>query len=285
MRMGIKKLFKNIFGGGKKKMAKKVKNKKLKAKSAGKKAKAKKIVKKTKKAVKKAAPKKKIVQKAVKKTAVKVVKAQKAVKVVAAKPVEVKPAVVVKKAPVKVKKGPHMAYIGIGSNVGDREEYIEQAIFLLTKTPGVKVIKKSTNYETDAEGPGDQPSYLNAAVQISTVLDPYKLLESLHETENALGREREVEWGPRTIDLDILMYDDLILSDDKLQVPHPLMHERLFVLKPLSEIAPNVMHPALERSIISLYEERKADVGDKYDDDLPGFKDIKKGVPDDYERW
>jgi 2-amino-4-hydroxy-6-hydroxymethyldihydropteridine diphosphokinase len=281
--MGIKKLFKNIFGRGKKKMAKKVKKAKSKKAKAVKKTKVKAAPK--KKAVKKAAPKKKIVKKAVKKAAVKVVKVQKAAKPVAAKPVEAKPAAVVKKAPIKVKKGPHMAYIGIGSNVGDREEYIEQAIFLLTKTPGVKVIKKSTNYETDAEGPGDQPSYLNAAVQISTVLDPYKLLDSLHETENALGREREVEWGPRTIDLDILLYDDLILSDDKLQVPHPLMHERLFVLKPLSEIAPNVIHPALERSILSLYEERKADVGDKYDDDLPGFKDIKKGVPDDYERW
>ncbi len=134
-------------------------------------------------------------------------------------------------------------------------------------------------------GNTDQPQFMNAAVEIKTTLDPYKLLSVLQETENALGRERDVDWGPRTIDLDILLYDDQIISDDKLQVPHPLLHERLFVLKPLSEIAPNAVHPVMEKKIIEIYEERKNDVGDKYDDDLPGFKDIKKGVADDYERW
>jgi len=190
-----------------------------------------------------------------------------------------------KAKPLKLKKGPHIAYLGLGSNVGDREEYIEQAIFLLSKTPNVKMIKKSTNYETDAEGPGDQQPFLNAAIEIQTSLDPYKLLSVMQETENALGREREVEWGPRTMDIDILLYDDQIISDDKLQIPHPLLHERLFVLKPLSEIAPNVLHPALEKKIVDIYEERKNDIGEKYDDELPGFKEIKKGTPDDYERW
>jgi 2-amino-4-hydroxy-6-hydroxymethyldihydropteridine diphosphokinase len=185
----------------------------------------------------------------------------------------------------KIRKGPHIAYLGLGSNVGDREEYIEQAIFLLTKTPGIKVIKKSSNYETEPEGNTDQPQFLNAAVEIQTNFDPYKLLSVVQETENALGREREVEWGPRTIDLDILLYDNQIISDDKLQIPHSLLHERLFVLKPLSEIAPNAIHPALEKRIIDIYEERKGEIGEKYDDELPGFKDIKKGVPDDYERW
>lgn len=185
----------------------------------------------------------------------------------------------------KVKKGPHAAYLGLGSNVGDREEYIEQAIFLLSKTPGIKIIKKSTNYETEAEGGGDQPQYLNAAVEIQTNFDPYKLLEVLQETESALGREREVEWGPRTIDLDILLYDDQIISDDKLQIPHPLLHERVFVLKPLSEIAAKAVHPVLEKKIEEIFEERKSDLGDKYDDELPGFKKIKDAAPDDYERW
>jgi 2-amino-4-hydroxy-6-hydroxymethyldihydropteridine diphosphokinase len=169
--------------------------------------------------------------------------------------------------------------------VGDREEYIEQAIFLLSKTPGIKMRKKSANYETEPEGNSDQPQFLNAAIEVQTMLDPYKLLSVLHETENALGRERDVEWGPRTIDLDILLYDNQIVSDDKLQIPHPLLHERLFVLKPLSEIAPKALHPALEKTIIDIYEERKNEIGDKYDDDLPGFKEIKKGAPDDYERW
>jgi dihydroneopterin aldolase/2-amino-4-hydroxy-6-hydroxymethyldihydropteridine diphosphokinase len=257
------KLTKKVFGGGKKSMKKaKVKRTKVK-KSKARKAKAvrplkKKVVKRPAagKHVKKAAPKLKIKVKASKKA-----------------------------KPLKLKKGPHIAYLGLGSNVGDREEYIEQAIFLLSKTPNVKMIKKSTNYETEAEGPGDQQSFLNAAIEIQTSLDPYKLLSVVQETENALGREREVEWGPRTMDIDILLYDDQIISDDKLQVPHPLLHERLFVLKPLSEIAPNVLHPALEKKIVDIYEERKNDIGEKYDDDLPGFKDIKKGTPDDYERW
>ncbi|MFH1710567.1 MAG: 2-amino-4-hydroxy-6-hydroxymethyldihydropteridine diphosphokinase [bacterium] len=213
-------------------------------------------------------------------------KPKKAVKRVIKKSVKKAAKKVTKKAINKVaKKGLHVAYLGLGSNVGDREEYIEQAIFLLSKTPGIKIIKKSTNYETEPEGNTDQPQFLNAAIEVQTAFDPEKLLSVLHETENALGREREVEWGPRTIDLDILLYDDLILSGDKLQIPHSLLHERLFVLKPLSEIAPNAIHPALEKTITEIYDERSSEIGEKYDDELPGFKDIKKGTPDDYERW
>jgi 2-amino-4-hydroxy-6-hydroxymethyldihydropteridine diphosphokinase len=256
--MAMKSLFKRltekVFSGGKKTMKKKKPAKKSKARKA-----AKKVV-------------KKVAKKAARKPAV---KKQKAVLTV----------VKTSKKALKLKKGPHIAFLGLGSNVGDREEYIEQAIFLLSKTPGVKVMKKSANCETEPEGNTDQPQFLNAVVQIQTTLDPYKLLSMVQETENALGRERDVEWGPRTIDLDILLYDDQIISDDKLQIPHPLLHERIFVLKPLSEIAPGAVHPALERKIIDLYEERKSDIGGKYDDELPGFKDIKKGVPDDYERW
>ncbi len=244
----------------KKKPAKKTRPAKRKAKQA-----------KPKKTAKKAA--KKIVKKPAKKSAVR------KVKVVSA------PVLKKSKKEAKIKKGPHIAYLGLGSNVGDRDEYIEQAIFLLSKTQGIKVTKKSANYETEPEGNTDQPKFLNLAVQIQTTLDPYKLLSVLHDTENALGRERDVEWGPRTIDLDLLLYDDLIISDDKLQIPHPLLHERLFVLKPLSEIAPNAVHPALEKTIAEIYEERKNDIGEKYDDELPGFKEIKKGTPDDYERW
>ncbi len=254
MKSLFKRLTEKVFSGGKKTMKKKKPAKRSKARKT-----AKKVV-------------KKVAKKAVKKPAVKKQKA-------------VLPAVKTSKKALKLKKGPHIAYLGLGSNVGDREEYIEQAIFLLSKTPGVKVMKKSANCETEPEGNTDQPQFLNAVVQIQTTLDPYKLLSMVQETENALGRERDVEWGPRTIDLDILLYDDQIISDDKLQIPHPLLHERIFVLKPLSEIAPGAVHPALERKIIDLYEERKSDIGGKYDDELPGFKDIKKGVPDDYERW
>lgn len=190
-----------------------------------------------------------------------------------------------KKAKKMKKGGLHIAYLGLGSNVGDREEYIEQAVFLLSKVKGIDVIRRSSNQETEAEGGADQPPYINAALQVKTSLPPHKLLEEIQTIETALGREREVEWGPRTIDIDILMYNDQIISDDKLQIPHPLLHERIFVLKPLKEIAPHAIHPVLEKSIEDLYEERKTEAGDKYDDELPGFKEIKRGGYDDFERW
>jgi 2-amino-4-hydroxy-6-hydroxymethyldihydropteridine diphosphokinase len=183
------------------------------------------------------------------------------------------------------RKGVATVYLGLGSNVGDREEYIEQAVFLLEKNPNIEVIKRSTIYETEPEGGGQQPPFFNGALEIKTKLTPHKLLDLLQEIEATLGREREIEWGPRTIDIDILLYADEIVSDDKLQIPHPLMHERLFVLKPLKEIAPNLIHPILEKSIEALFEERKAELGEKYDDELPGFKEIKGGAYDDYERW
>lgn len=206
----------------------------------------------------------------------------------ASKAAKVEPKVIhpktVKKA--DIKKGLRIAYLGLGSNVGDREEYIEQAVFLIGRLKGVEITKRSTNYETEAEGKVDQPPYVNAVVEIKTMLQPHKLLEDLQTIENALGREREIEWGPRTIDIDILLFGDLVISDETLSVPHPLMHERLFVLQPLKEIAPRAIHPILERTVSALYDERKSELGaDKYDDDLPGFKEIKKGGYDDYERW
>ncbi|MBI5701195.1 2-amino-4-hydroxy-6-hydroxymethyldihydropteridine diphosphokinase [Candidatus Saganbacteria bacterium] len=184
------------------------------------------------------------------------------------------------------KKGPRIAYLSLGSNVGDREEYIEQAVFLIGRLKGVEIMKRSGNYETEPEGNADQPKFINCVLEIKTTLAPHNLLEELQTIENALGREREIEWGPRTIDIDILIFGDFVISDDKLQIPHPLLHERLFVLQPLKEIAPRLIHPMLEKTIVALYDERKSELGaDKYDDELPGFKEIKKGGVDDYERW
>ncbi len=182
-------------------------------------------------------------------------------------------------------RGKATVYLSLGSNVGDREEYIEQAVFLLEKNPKLDVLKRSSNFETEAEGDRSQPLFINAAVMIKTKLPPYELLDICQEIEATLGREREIEWGPRTIDIDILIYEGEIMSDDKLQLPHPLMHERLFVLRPLREIAPNLMHPVLEKSIDSLCDEKKAELGEKYDDELPGFKEIKGASSDDYEKW
>jgi len=183
------------------------------------------------------------------------------------------------------KTGAVIVYLGLGSNIGDREEYIEQAIFLLEKYASLQVLRHSSNYETEPEGGASQPPFINAVVAIKTKLDPYKLLDVCHEIEAALGRERELEKGPRTIDIDILFYGDEVISDDKLQIPHPLMHERLFVLRPLNEIAPKQIHPVLEKTINVLYDARKAELGGTYDDELPGFKEIKSASLDDYERW
>ncbi|OGC07735.1 2-amino-4-hydroxy-6-hydroxymethyldihydropteridine diphosphokinase [candidate division WOR-1 bacterium RIFOXYA2_FULL_36_21] len=191
-----------------------------------------------------------------------------------------------KKSKKKDKKGVQLVYLSLGSNVGDREEYIEQAVFLIRKIKGIEVLRRSSNYETDPEGKEDQQSFLNCVIEIKTILSAHKLLEEFQNIEQTLGREREVEWGPRTIDIDILIYGDSVISDDKLQIPHPLMHERLFVLQPLKELSPQLMHPVLEKSISTLYEERKIEIGtDKYDDELPGFKEIKTSRYDDYEKW
>ncbi|OGC05206.1 2-amino-4-hydroxy-6-hydroxymethyldihydropteridine diphosphokinase [candidate division WOR-1 bacterium RIFOXYA12_FULL_43_27] len=182
-------------------------------------------------------------------------------------------------------KGPQRVFLALGSNVGDREEYIEQAVFLISKIKGVEVLKRSTNHETEPEGDTDQPSFINAALEIKTELPPQKLLNEFTTIENALGRERETEWGPRTIDIDLLFYGKMIVSEDNLQIPHPLIHERTFVLEPMKEIAPEFTHPVLEKTIEELFEERKVESGHTYDDDLPGFKKIKGAIYDDYERW
>ncbi|NQU16621.1 MAG: 2-amino-4-hydroxy-6-hydroxymethyldihydropteridine diphosphokinase [Candidatus Saganbacteria bacterium] len=154
-------------------------------------------------------------------------------------------------------KGPKQVFLGLGSNVGDREEFIEQACFLIDKIKNVKIIKRSSNYETEAQPDSDQPAFINAALEIRTELSPAKLMNEFQHIESTLGRERIAEWSPRTIDIDILFYDNLIISEDNIQIPHPLVHERLFILEPLKEIAPNFQHPALEKSVLDLFEEKK----------------------------
>lgn len=167
-------------------------------------------------------------------------------------------------------------YLALGSNVGDREEYIEQAIILLKETPGIKVVRRASNFETEAEGRIAQPSFINTAVEISTDYPAKKLLEITQSIEDTLGRERGVEWGPRIIDIDILLYGDEVYSDNELTIPHPLMHERLFVLEPLKQIAPHVKHPVLETTIAELFADKKAESSEKYDD--------RRGMAEDYER-
>ncbi len=146
-----------------------------------------------------------------------------------------------------------VAYIALGANLGDREANIRSALDKLNRTPGVAVTKVSPLMENPAVGgPPDSPAFLNAAAQFLTSLSAPALLNRLLEIEHEIGRIRREKWGPRPIDLDLLLYDDQVLKVPGLTLPHPLMHQRRFVLEPLAQIAPEAMHPILKRTIADL---------------------------------
>jgi dihydroneopterin aldolase / 2-amino-4-hydroxy-6-hydroxymethyldihydropteridine diphosphokinase len=146
-----------------------------------------------------------------------------------------------------------VAYIGIGSNLGDREFNCKQAIGLL-RQKGITVRKESLLYETKPWGVRDQPSFLNLSIEIETDLKPFELLRTLKDIEKEMGREGTFLWGPRIIDLDILLYDNIIVDEKGLRIPHPHMQDREFVLRPLCEIAGDVTHPILLLSIEKLLQ-------------------------------
>jgi 2-amino-4-hydroxy-6-hydroxymethyldihydropteridine diphosphokinase len=146
------------------------------------------------------------------------------------------------------------AYIGIGSNLGYREENCERAIKLLIAN-GITVTKRSSMTETEPWGVKEQPNFINMAVEIKTGLTPDELLRLLKNIEVDVGRLPTSHWGPRIIDLDILLYDDVIMKTPDLEIPHPGLSEREFVLKPLAEIAPDKIHPVLKKSVKKLLEE------------------------------
>ena len=146
----------------------------------------------------------------------------------------------------------HLAYIGFGSNIGDRLAHIQNAIQTLSKTEGITLQKISSLYKTDPVGYEAQAQFLNGVAAIHTTLSPLSLLHTLKDIETAIGRKHRIRWGPREIDLDILIYGDLCLQTEKLVVPHPEMHLRGFVLVPLAEIAPDLVHPVFQVSIQTL---------------------------------
>ena len=144
-------------------------------------------------------------------------------------------------------------FIGIGSNEGDRLGHISRAVKALNATPALRVLQLAPITETEPVGGPPQDPYLNTAVELDTALTPFDLLRALKEIEQRLGRQPTGErWGPRPIDLDILLYEDQIIDSPELTIPHPRVHERQFVLEPLAQIAPDLVHPILKQSISEL---------------------------------
>ena len=154
----------------------------------------------------------------------------------------------------------HEAYIAVGSNMGDCREHIAQALEQLEKHKDIRVTRISELLETSPYGGVEQDNFVNGMFAIRTLLTPEELLQELHRIEASEGRERKVHWGPRTLDLDIVFYDDLIYSSEDLVIPHIDMENRYFVLKPLSELAPNFRHPITQKTVAQMLSELPVDL-------------------------
>ena len=135
------------------------------------------------------------------------------------------------------------AFLGLGSNLGDRGSSIREAVDRLDKLSGTRVVKVSSLYETAPVGYEEQPDFLNAVVQVQTELSPTELLRAVLGIEHDMGRVRSLRWGPRVIDIDILLYDNVTIRTADVEIPHPRMAERAFVIAPLAEIAPDIRLP------------------------------------------
>lgn len=139
----------------------------------------------------------------------------------------------------------HTAYIGMGSNMGDKAANLEEALSRI-KDGNIEVLQESSNYETRPVGYKDQDNFINKVICVRTLYSAHELLHVLLQIEDDMHRVREIHWGPRNIDMDLLLYDQEIINTSRLTVPHPRMHERLFVLVPLLEISPDLIHPLLK---------------------------------------
>lgn len=159
---------------------------------------------------------------------------------------------------VEIERSWHTAYIALGSNMGDKKAYLDSGVEGLRQTKGCRVLAVSDYLATEPYGVTDQDEFLNGAMKIRTLLPPHELLDRLHEIEQEAGRERIIRWGPRTLDLDILLYDDLILDDEELHIPHIEMYKRGFVLEPLCQIAPYMRHPVCNWTVQELLEALKS---------------------------
>jgi len=155
----------------------------------------------------------------------------------------------------------HTAYIGFGSNLGDKLHHCENAISQLLKSDGHRLLARSSLYKTEPVGYSSQDWFVNGVIKIETDLKASELLRTLKIIESQEGRTETFRWGPRTIDLDILFFDDSKIHTEDLQIPHPLIQDRLFVLVPLAEIDPSFIHPVLKKTIRELLGNLKTDQG------------------------
>ena len=148
-------------------------------------------------------------------------------------------------------------FLGLGTNLGDRRQNLSRAIAALSAR--VRLLRQSSVYETKAWGFTDQADFLNQVIEIETDLTPLRLLNFIKKTETALGRVQNFRWGPRLIDIDILFFDNLVRSTQKLQIPHPRISERAFVLVPMAELEPDFVHPVLNETIRELLNKTDTD--------------------------
>ncbi|MBM3240031.1 2-amino-4-hydroxy-6-hydroxymethyldihydropteridine diphosphokinase [Candidatus Poribacteria bacterium] len=148
-----------------------------------------------------------------------------------------------------------LAYVSFGSNLGNKLQNINRGLQLVSRNPSITITKKSSLYETEPVGYENQGWFLNGVIEIETNVSPHKLLSLLKKVERIMGRKRRIRWGPREIDFDILLYNQRCIDTPGLIIPHPRMHERGFVLAPLVEIAPQVIHPILKKSAQQLLAE------------------------------
>jgi 2-amino-4-hydroxy-6-hydroxymethyldihydropteridine diphosphokinase len=148
---------------------------------------------------------------------------------------------------------PVLSAIALGSNLGDSLAILEGALEALAQTPGIEVTARSPWYQTEPIGP-PQPDYLNGCALLQVELSPHELLETLLQVEAQFGRVRQERWGARSLDLDLLLFDDLILKTPTLTLPHPRLHERAFVLVPLADIAPDWVEPVSQKAIAELVQ-------------------------------
>lgn len=156
---------------------------------------------------------------------------------------------------VEITRGWHSSYVAVGANLGDRETYIRRGIASLNSREDCVVERVSSLIPTKPYGVEEQPDFLNGMVELRTLLFPEELLGVLHEVEQEAKRERKVHWGPRTLDLDIIFYDDRVVDKENLKIPHPDMQNREFVLKPLAELVPYLRHPLIGKTVEQMLAE------------------------------